>query len=357
MDNNIINSAIASLGLSAIVNIISHFYNKIKYSQEKWIVKEKEQNYLFDDQMNFLIFQLVKNSMYPLVLVMFNFYVSLFICFYKDDIGIKLADVIVLVLCIVIYIMYFSLQNVKINDKSKDYPYVTLIILGISAGAIIEISLAPIATTSKGMMAYTLSCIVVTVGQIIVNEIALSKTEVYGKYVCDKYNLFMIMKVLLMCLEAVIILLPIVYDVVNFSSIMEYVCITCMLIVLTIELGALHQGQLRQLEKKIYLKDGTIRTTFSGISEGENKTIEWKENTGTISIENSSIKKIVYFNHFNPKEVKIRTLTLDDKTSVNGYRYRLRHNSEWYGLCTRSNGGIEIELYPKDRVKVKQDEN
>lgn len=129
MDNNIINSAIASLGLSAIVNIISHFYNKIKYSQEKWIVKEKEQNYLFDDQMNFLIFQLVKNSMYPLVLVMFNFYVSLFICFYKDDIGIKLADVIVLVLCIVIYIMYFSLQNVKINDKSKDYPYVTLIIL------------------------------------------------------------------------------------------------------------------------------------------------------------------------------------------------------------------------------------
>ena len=48
---------------------------------------------------------------------------------------------------------------------------------------------------------------------------------------------------------------------------------------------------------------------------------------------------------------------MDDKTSVNGYRYRLRHNSEWYGLCTRSNGGIEIELYPKDRVKVKQDEN
>ena len=136
----------------------------------------------------------------------------------------------VLVLCIVIYIMYFSLQNVKINGKSKDYSYVALIILEISVGVIIEVSLAPIAATSRGMIVYTFSCIVITVGQIIVNEIALSRTEVYGKYVCDKYNLFMIMKVLLMCLEAVIILLPIIYEVVNFLDDMEYVCITSMLI-------------------------------------------------------------------------------------------------------------------------------
>lgn len=351
--NDILNNMLVTLILSVFINI----YNKIKYSQDKCIVKEKEQNYMLDDQMNFLIFQFVKNSMYPLILVMFNFYVALFICFYKDGIGIKLADVIVLVLFIVIYIIYFSLQNVKINVKSKDYSYVMLIILGISVGAIIEISLAPIAATSKGKIVYTFSCIVVTAGQIIANEIALSKTKVYGKYVCEKYNLFMIMKVLLMCIEAVIILLPIIYDAVNFLNIMEYVCITFMLILLTIELGILHQGQLRQLEKKIYLKDGTIMTTCSGINEGENKTIEWKENTDTISIENSRIIKIAYFNHFNPKEVKKRTLTLNDGTSVSGYRYRLRNNSEWYGLCTRSNGGLEIELYPKDMVNIKQDEN
>lgn len=355
--NDILKNAIVSFALPAIINIIRYFYNKLKYSKNKWIVKEKEQNYMLDDQMNFWIFQLVKNSMYPLILVMFNFYVSLFICFYKDGIGIKLADVIVLVLCIVIYIMYFSLHNVKINGKNKDYSYVALIILGISAGAIIEVSLAPIAATSKGKIVYTFSCIVITVGQIIVNEIALSRTKVYGKYAYDKCNLYMLMKVLLMCLEVVFILLPIVCGAANFFETMEYVCTTFMFILLTSELKILHDGQLRQLEKKIYLKDGTIMTTCSGINEGENKTIEWKENTGTISIENSSIKKIAYFNHFNPKEVKKRTLTLSDGTSVSGYRYRLRNNSEWYGLCTRSNGGLEIELYPKDMVNIKQDEN
>ena len=45
-------------------------------------------------------------------------------------------------------------------------------------------------------------------------------------------------------------------------------------------------------------------TTCSGINEGENKTIGWKECNDTISIENSSIVKIAYSIHFNPKEVK-----------------------------------------------------
>ena len=132
-------------------------------------------------------------------------------------------------------------------------------------------------------------------------------------------------------------------------------CITCMPILLAIELIVLHCGQHKPFEKTVYLKDGTFKTTFSGIKEGKNNTIEWKDGSYTTNAKKNNIIKITYFNNFNPQEVKTREITLIDGTKVSGYRYRACH--EWDGICSRRNGGLQIELYPEAMVNMKQDEN
>lgn len=344
-----------SVVASIFIKMCTFFAERLKYNERKWIVREKEQNYFLDEQMNFFIFQFIKNTMYPWALIMFNFYVALFIYFYKDNTGGQWADIIVLVLLLVMYSIYFSLKNVQINIGSKNYSYVKLMILGIIVGFIIEICIAPVANTEKGFIVYNFMCVVVTLVQIIVNEKGLNDAGIYETCSCNNYKLFMIMKEGLMCLEAVSILLSLVCDYIKIFEVMACGCITCMPILLAIELIVLHCGQHKPFEKTVYLKDGTFKTTFSGIKEGKNNTIEWKDGSYTTNAKKNNIIKITYFNNFNPQEVKTREITLIDGTKVSGYRYRSCH--EWNGICSRRNGGLEIELYPEAMVNMKQDEN
>lgn len=350
----LIQGVVITLISSALIWIVkfplSNLHNKIG----RCVVNKKEQNYYLNDHIDFLMIQFVKNIMYPLILIMFNIYVSVFTAFYKEKLGIKWIDTIIFVSFIIFYIVYFSSKKVAINTDDKNIPYSWLIIFGILCGFIIEIILANVCVLGRWEL-FVFICLLITLLQIIVNEILLYKARFYEQYACGKNKLFWNIKVIIMCAEVINFTAYILSGNEKILYVLEHIFICAIIIVLILEFIILMREQSIQLEKNIYLKDGTIATTFSDIKEGKNNTIEWKDGSHTMNVKKSNIVKIAYFNNFNPKEMKIREIVLTDGTKVNGYRYS--NNSGWYGLCRKCNEGLEIELYPEAMVNMKQDEN
>lgn len=339
-----------SLVISIVVKLITWVSERFKDSRNRWIVEEKEPNYHLDEKMNFMMMQFLRNVTYPFVLIVFNIYMSYFALGIE---GIEQSNLAVFVLAVIIYIVYFYIKGVEIDYRGREIGYSGLTILNLLCGLFLEIILVQ-AIDAEGTVIHIFVCAFVTGVQIVTNEILLAKIGLYKQLECRGYKVFEILRIVVICIEAIVYAASIINSDISILELMDYVCITSVLIILACELIIWHHGQLKELEKKIFLKDGTIKTTFCGIKEGKNDTIEWEESSYKINIKRNQVVKITYFAHFNPTKVKTRDVMLSDGTIVSGYRYRAKTN--WCGLCRRSEGGLEIELYPESMISAKKDE-
>ena len=337
-----------SLLLAKIMNM---FKNTFKRHNARWIVKKKEPNYMLDKQMNSLMIEFIRNAIYPFVLVMCNIGVSGFIIGFKE---MTWRGAVVFALPVVIYIVYSYIKVAKITYKGNDILYSNLTILSILRGLAIEIIIEYLFEV-KIEIVHIIICVCITIVQIIENEILIKKTGLKRQCECHGYIIFETLKVVAMCAEVIVCVAYMLNGESRILEMSEYICITCICAILWGELLSWNYEQRKEFKKSIFLKDGTVKTTLSGINEGKNDTVEWRDHSYTINIKKKEVCKISYFAHLDLIELRTREITLTDGTNISAYRYR--DVSDWNGLCRKRKEGLEVELYPEEDVKMRRDEN
>lgn len=100
----------------------------------KWLVTAKERRWSFDNQFDFLMTQLIKNTLQPLILLALNAVLPLYIAFGSKEIG-KLEFQIILMLVVGLVLGFWIwkklVQPIRNGDNYYAYMWVAIVIGGI----------------------------------------------------------------------------------------------------------------------------------------------------------------------------------------------------------------------------------
>lgn len=348
---SLFSGVIASLIAAVIWEVI--ILLRKKCFGRRWLVAQKEDNYFYSEQYDIFILQVLKNTIYPMVLVIFNVMWGVYIAFWEDKVVHRNIYVILPTLLIVIYILLFSIKNKMIRDNDSEILCGRMMVFAIIGGIAIAVIFADTLAEEKWGI-YVCFCTCITIIEIVSSECLLKKIGFYRLFRHNKEELFLMINILLMCANAMCLVVLIETKMIEKSSNLMLLVVTIQTLVLFIEFVVNNAFEKVSFEKVICLKNGKKITTESGIRETKKEKIIWEENDGRVKIiKRKNIKKICFFIHYSPRKNEERDsmlITLDDGTEISGFKYRKYSN--WCGIYKEEDDGIRVELYPEENVEI-----
>lgn len=199
---------------------------------------------------------------------------------------------------------------------------------------------------------YTYICMCITVIEVIISEIVLEKIGVYKVFYYQMYRMFWWIKTGSMCLETVTCSVVVQQQCAYKLEWYAYFWLLEMIFIMVVELCIMQITQEDKVLKQICLCDGSILNTQEKIRMRDNETIQWKNCDRIITVNEDAVERIVFCVH-SVSNMTRRKIELKTGEKLCGYRYSCA--SKWYGIGIEQETCIRVELFPRGRVKIKED--
>ena len=285
--------------------------------------------------------------LFPPILVSFNIIIGLYIAFSGQIEAKDRIYVVMVTLIIVIYILLISIFNRVYFHNDTTIPCGRIIVFGVICGVVID-SFMVYVLGENCFTFYPWCCLVVTVAEIVLNELLLKKISLYRVYRASNELVFFVLNIIFMCIYVTIYVGLIQFGYVEKYFWIIYVGLTIQTIFLICEFVTNNINECRPYQKEICKKDGKEVIVNSGIEERRTEKIVWYEDNREIELKKNQIIKISYTAHYSHKGMKKRKIILDDGNEVNGYKFKCY--SGWYGICWKEGESVKVELYPDEKV-------
>lgn len=165
------------MGFSAYNKVVEKIFEYAN-GNTKYLVKKRDNNILFNRQYNVLLVGLVKNMLFPPILVVFNIFIGVNVAFGGQIEERNRIYVVMATLIIVIYILLISILNRVYFHNDTTFPCGRIIVFGVICGVVID-SFMTYVLGESCFTFYSWCCLVVTVADIVLNELLFKKISLY----------------------------------------------------------------------------------------------------------------------------------------------------------------------------------